>query len=159
MDVFAAISSRRSVRSFTDKPISPETLEKLLEAVRLAPSGNNSQPCRYVVIQDKAIKEELVSKACHQAFIAEAPVVIAVCCPPGNDINAAIAVDHLTLQAKEEGLGTCWIRWFEKDIAAELLNVPDGMEVAVVVPVGFAAEHPDPTQRLALTELVHYDRW
>lgn len=159
MDVFEAISTRRSIRTFQDKPIPDETLEKLLEAMRLAPSGNNSQPCRYVVIRDKAVKNELVSKACHQAFIAEAPVVIAVCCPPGNDINAAIAVDHLTLAAKAEGLGTCWIRWFEKDEAAKILNLPDGMEVCVIVPVGVPAHEPAPTARLPITELVHYDRW
>ncbi|NLV91371.1 MAG: nitroreductase [Firmicutes bacterium] len=159
MNVFDAIASRRAIRSYLDKPIPKEILDKLLTAMRLAPSGNNKQPCRYVVIQDEKIKSELVTKACHQDFIAQAPVVIAVCCPPGNDINAAITVDHLTLQATEEGLGTCWIRWFEKDIAAQVLGLPEGMEVAVIVPVGYAAEQPEPTERLELAELIHYDRW
>ena len=79
MNVIEAIKTRRSVRSYQDKPVEPEKLQQILEAARLAPSASNSQDWKFIVVQDPQTRQAL-AKACHdQAFIAQAPIVIAAC--------------------------------------------------------------------------------
>lgn len=86
MSVFDAISKRRSVRSYKSDSIPEEVLDKLLNAMRLAPSGGNQQPYKFIVVQDKEVKEQLAA-ACRwtpgapkgHAFIAEAPLAIVAC--------------------------------------------------------------------------------
>ena len=100
-------------------------LTRLLQAGRLAPSANNFQEWRFVVVRDREKRLQLAEAACRQSFVAEAPVVLA-CCAETNrhvmtcgqacyPIDVAIAVDHITLCAAAEGLGTCWIGAFYED--------------------------------------------
>jgi len=117
MDVMEAIRRRRSVRSYRKDPVPDEKLKKILEAARLAPSARNSQNWKFVVVRDAARRKELAKAAADQYFVGEAPVVIAAvalqpeyvmrCEVPAYAVDLAIAVDHMTLVAVEEGLGTC----------------------------------------------------
>jgi len=75
------------------------------------------------------------------------------------DIDLAIAMDHLTLVAAEEGLGTCWIAALDEREIKKLLSVPDDMRVLIVMPVGFTASWPEPRPRKALEEIICYDRY
>ena len=80
MDVTEAILKRRSIRNWKSDPVKKEKIEKVLEAGRRAPSWGNTQPWRFIVVQDKAKIEELANKvAAGQPQVAGAPVVI-VCC-------------------------------------------------------------------------------
>ncbi len=79
MDLFEAIKSRRSVRSFTREDVSEETVEKLIDAARWAPSAGNLQPWEFIVVRKPEIKRKLSIAALDQTFIEEAPVVIVVC--------------------------------------------------------------------------------
>ncbi len=200
MDVLEAIQKRRSIRSYKPDRIPDEILGKLLNAMRLAPSGGNRQPYRFVIVQDNEMKAQLAA-ACRwnpgrpkgQGFIAEAPVVIVACGSEKDavcryyedgqvflatgrdapaetdgspveyqsvvDIDLAIAIDHLTLAAAEEGLGTCWIAALDEREIKKLLSVPQDMRVLVVMPVGYTASWPEARARKPLEEIVCYDKY
>jgi nitroreductase len=90
MHVKDAIAQRRSIRRYSDEPVPREIIVELLEAARRAPSGNNSQPWRFIVVEDAALRTRL-AKVCHdQAWMADAPVHIAVCADLGARTAAAI---------------------------------------------------------------------
>jgi nitroreductase len=79
MDIYKAIRIRKSVRSFLDRDIEEDKLQRILEAVRLAPSAHNLQEWRFVVVRDRQKREQLAMAAHNQVFVGEAPVVIAGC--------------------------------------------------------------------------------
>lgn len=170
MDVFEAISKRFSVRNYLDKPVEEEKLEKVLEAGRLAPSGSNRQPWVFIVVRDQARRKALAAAAMGQAFVAQAPVVIAAC---GTDpdrmmscevhdyaVNVSIAVDHMMLQAVEEGLGSCWIGAFNQNEARNVLGVPQDVKIVALFPLGYPAHAaPDFKPRKGLGEIVMHEQW
>ena len=167
MDVMEAIRKRRSVRSYRKDPVPDEKLKKILEAARLAPSARNSQNWKFVVVRDAARRKELAKAAADQYFVGEAPVVIAAvalqpeyvmrCEVPAYAVDLAIAVDHMTLVAVEEGLGTCWIGAFYQDEVKRILNIPRGYKVVALLPLGFPADTPEEKYRKPLNEIVCYE--
>lgn len=151
MTVYDAVKNRRSVRSFSDKAISAEVLEKMKQVLRYAPSACNFQPWRFVIVTDQKLRGGLAKAACDQLWMAQAPVIVVACGfadqaykkmgGRGNsiDIDLAIALDHLTLAAVEEGLGTCWIGAFREEEVKSLLNVPGNVKVVAMIPLGYPA--------------------
>ena len=75
----------------------------------------------------------------------------------GAEFDCAIAMDHLILAATNEGLGSCWVGWIERDAIREILGIPADIEIPVIVPIGYAAEIPDAQTRKALSELIQED--
>lgn len=169
MNVSEAIRKRYSVRSYQDRPVEEEKLQRVMEAARFAPSANNKQEWRYVVVQDPETRKKLSEIARGQRFVAEAPVVIAACAVTDNHvmtcgqlcypIDVAISIDHLTLQAVEEGLGTCWIGAFFEDRAKELLGIPETVRIVDLVTLGYPADEWRPKNRLTLDQIVMKERW
>jgi nitroreductase len=170
MDVYEAVSTRKSVRAFLDKDIAEDVLSRLFEAARLAPSANNRQEWRFVVVRDATTRRRLAQVAHEQVFVGEAPVVIA-CCAEVDDqvmpcgqlsypIDVANAIDHLMLCAVAEDLGTCWIGAFDEMLVREILEIPRDMRVVALLPIGYP-EDPSPVekQRLSLNDIVKYERW
>ena len=169
MDVMTAIQTRRSVRSYTDRPIEEEKLQAVLEAARLAPSARNMQEWKFVVVRDPATRQQLAKAAKDQAFVGQAPAVIAACATapdyvmscgnPASLIDLAIAVDHMTLKAVEEGLGTCWIGAFDQNRVKTILGAPENVNIVVLLPIGYPADQPSAKSRKLLAEIVCHDRW
>jgi len=170
MDVYEAIRTRKSVRSYLDKPVEDEKLHRILEAVRLAPSASNRQEWRFVVVRDEQKKRRIAEEAAGQSFIAEASVVLACCAETDHHtmrcglechpIDVAIAVDHLTLAAAAEGLGTCWIGAFDQAVVKQILGIPEGVVVVELLPLGYPRD-PSAVQkrRIPLESFVRYDSW
>jgi len=134
MALLKQIQQRYSVRSYQKRPVEKEKLETILQSARLAPSANNKQEWRFIVVQDADTRRQLCVAANNQAFVGEAPVVI-VCCSAISDyvmrcghlaypIDVAIAMEHIALQAVEEGLGTCWVGSFYEDQVKAILGIP-----------------------------------
>jgi nitroreductase len=133
----------------------------------LAPSANNRQDYKFVVVRDPKKREELVDVANSQEFVGEAPVVIVAvslnpnrimtCEVPAYAVDLAIAVDHMTLAAAEEGLGTCWIGAFSQEKVRRLLKIPEQYKVLTVLPLGFPADKPKIKTRKRIDELVCSD--
>src|SRR3972149_4641654 len=111
MDVFEAIQERKSIRAYRDKPVPRETIERLLEAGRLAPSARNSEPWHFIAVTD-AEKRKSLSKGLYAKFVAQAPLAIVVCGDKkaSSDwyaVDASLAVENMVLAAVEMELGTC----------------------------------------------------
>jgi nitroreductase len=169
MEIMEAIRSRRSIRNYQDRTVEQEKLIRVLEAGRRAPSARNLQDWKFIVVKDKEKRQKLSEAARGQAFVAQAPVVIAACgtqieyimtcgqyCYP---IDVAIAIDHMSLMATAEGLGTCWIGAFYEDKVKDILGIPEKIRMVVMLTLGYPAESPVARPRKKLEEIVSYDRW
>ena len=170
MDVMEAICKRWSVRHYLDKPVEEEKLTRVLEAARLAPSACNLQEWRFVVVRSEDTRRKLMVAANRQKFVAEAPVVIVACAETDNyvmrcgqlsyPIDVAIAVDHITLKAVEEGLGTCWVGSFYEDEVRKILSIPPQIRVVQLLTLGYPAkEPPGKKSRKTLEEIMMWERW
>ena len=170
MTVTEAIGLRKSVRSWAEKPVEEEKLRAVLEAARLAPSASNRQEWRFVVVRDEETRKALAKAARNQTFVGEAPVVIAACAETDEHemacgqvsypIDVAIALDHLTLAALEQGLGTCWIGAFSEPEAKKVLGIPEEIRVVELMPLGYPADpSPKKKSRKAFDEVVRWERW
>ena len=169
MDVSTAIRERRSIRHYQERPVEKGKLERVLDAGRRAPSARNMQEWKFVVVREAATRVKLAAAACGQGFVAQAPAVVVACATQCDHvmtcgqlaypIDVAIAVDHMTLQAVEEGLGTCWIGAFHEDQVKELLGIPGAVRVVALLPLGYPAETPGPRPREPLSHVVAWDLW
>jgi nitroreductase len=169
MDFLELVRSRYACRAYLPQPIEQEKLARLLEAVRLAPSGSNRQPWKFVLVRDPEVKRKLVHACANQRFIAAAPIVIAACglmpdrmmsCGvPGDPVDVAIALEHLSLAATAEGLASCWIGAFTQDEVREVLGVPSTVKVIELMTIGYPADHQRAKTRKTLEEIVSIDRW
>ena len=165
------IRTRRSVRKYKSDPIPEEVMERVMEAVRLAPSGKNGQPWKFIIVQDQEMKEKLAVASRGQKFMAGAPVVVAACGFPelsyqrqGNymtswTIDVSCAFDHLMLQAHEEGLGTCWIGAFEETEVKALLGVPEEVRVLALTPLGYPDGESRDRGRKPMNEIFCYEKY
>lgn len=169
MEIIEAIRSRRSIRKYQERAIEPERLMRVLDAGRIAPSAKNLQDWKFIVVRDGEKRRRLAEAAMGQAQVAAAPVVIAACATkPDNimpcgqlcyPIDLAIALDHMSLAAVAEGLGTCWIGAFYEDRVKEILGIPAGVRVTSMLTLGYPAESPAARPRKRQEEIVAYDGW
>ncbi len=169
MDLHQAIESRYSVRAYQDRPVEDDKLARVLEAARLAPSGCNRQPWKFVVVRDADTRAKLAVACNDQTFVGEAPVVIVGvglmpdrtmgCDVPGDPVDVSIALEHIALAATAEGLGTCWIGAFEQDAVRQVVGVPDSAKVIEVMPLGYPADSPRPKSRKSMAEIVSYEKF
>lgn len=151
MDVLEAIRRRRSVRAYSSQPIPGEVMERMRQALRSAPSACNYQPWRFILVSDEELRRDIAKAANGQLWMAAAPITVVACGLPeraykkmggyGNsaDIDVAIALDHLTLAAVADGLGTCWIGAFAEPQIKRLLGVPRPVKVVAMTPLGYPA--------------------
>ena len=171
MDALEAIRTRRSVRKYRPDPVPEELLKEVLSAARIAPSADNAQPWKFIVVTDEEIKRKLIQACAGQKFIAEAPLVIVGCGFPEDAyataggymssfvMDVTIAMDHLILAATSLGLGSCWIAAFKEEKVKEILGIPDDVRVVALTPLGYPDESPKKTSRKDLAELFIYNKF
>ncbi|MDO5851142.1 MAG: nitroreductase family protein [Methanobacteriaceae archaeon] len=169
MDVFEAIKNRCSVRSYKNKEIEEEKLNKILEAGRLAPSAKNKQNWKFIIVKNQKIKDKLTKASSDQKFISEAPVII-VACGTNTDytmacgqksynIDVSIAVSFMMLECFEQGLGSCWLGRFNEKEYHDILNIPEEACVVATLVVGYGKENPNKTSRKSIEEIISYDKY
>ncbi len=171
MDFYKTIENRVSTRSYKDKPVPDEILDRILNAARLAPSGKNGQPWRFIVVKDAETRKRLVDACKGQKFIGEAPVTIVAC---GYEryayqkmggywnslpVDIGISLEHLILAAEVEGLGTCWIGAFIEEEVRKILGVPDEVKIVALTPLGYPSGDKSFRGRMKLEEIVMHERW
>jgi nitroreductase len=154
MTSFIELAKRRfSSRKYLQKLVEDEKLLQVLEAARIAPSAANKQPWIFYVIRSED-KRKLISEAYHRDWLKSAPVIIVACADHDNawirsdnkdhcDIDLAIAIDHMTLQASELGLGTCWICNFDPKKCREILKLSEHVEPIAILPLAYPADSAD----------------
>ena len=180
MDAIAAMTTRRSIRKFTDAPVKPEDLETILNCGRLAPTGVNRQPWRFIVVRDPEMRAKVAQATDYGKFIANAPVVIVVAtedeaaaCP--NEDSAAATCNMLNA-AHALGYGGCWIGangyaplkddpsdphfvpYNTSGRVGKVLGVPEGWRVMSVFCIGVPAEKAERGKK-SLEEIVSYDHF
>lgn len=171
MSVEELILQRYSVRSYTTQDVEMEKLMKILEAGKNAPSAANNQPWHFIVTREPE-NHKSVSEIYHRDWFKEAPVYIIVCGDHQQswkrqsdgkdhcDIDAAIAIDHMTLQATELGLGTCWICNFFVDKCRQFFNLPQHIEPIAILSLGYPTDMESPIKRRkSLDEIVHWEKF
>ena len=181
MKILDVIQTRRSVRRFSEKKVDRKIIQTCLEAAHLAPSAENSQPWRFVILDDqetiKAFGASVftgIYKTTQWAI--KAPVLIALCSDldflanrmgrlfqgiPFYLLDVGIAGEHLVLQAAELGLGSCWIGWFNVKQAKKRLNLPRPIRICSLLALGYPAENwaPKPHKRKDIDLIIHWNGW
>lgn len=170
MSLLEIAKSRYSVRAYEDKAVEKEKLLQVLEAARLAPSAVNFQPVHFIVVTEEATKQKICDTY-PRGWFAEAPAVIVACGDHSKswkrndgkdhcDIDVAIAVDHLTLAAADLGLGTCWVCAFDAKKCHELLELPEHLEPAVLIPIGYPkGQRVTEGKRKSIDEMVSWEKY
>lgn len=167
MDFSEMIRQRYSVRKYDSRPVEDDKLRTVLEAARVAPTAKDTQPFKIYVVKSKGAIERLRAIT-PMAF--DAPVVIMVgavfdeCCQSpfsGKDysyIDTSIVTDHMMLQAQALGLGTCWVGYFDPKLISKEFDIPEGIEIKHLLPIGYPATDSVPgpmhSKRKSLEELV-----
>jgi nitroreductase len=171
MELLPEILRRRSVRSFTAKPIEKEQIDRILEAGRLAPSAKNRQEWRFVVVQKKETRERIQEAAFGQEHVGEAAAIVAVCTtnidyrmPNGQlsyPIDLAFAACQMALQAVHEGLGTCCVTTYDEQEVREIITAPFSMRVVLLLLLGHPAEQPaaEPGPRKPMKQVSAREHW
>ena len=176
------IMGRKSVRSYTEEPVTDAQVETILKAAMAAPSGMNVQPWRFVVVSDQAVKEALCADSFNK-MIAQAPVVIVVCgettvmrrprgaaedavpvpVPNGNwTADCAAAAENLLLAVEALDLGAVWTACYpyEERMAPtrKALGLPEGVTPYCIIPIGHPAVE-EPAKDKWKPENIHYNKW
>ncbi len=157
MALLDLIKHRKSVRNFLDRPVEREKILMCLEAARLAPSACNSQPWKFIVVDDIQLKTKLCAAAFSgiysiNTFCKMAPVIVVVISEKSKFlariggmfrgtkyylIDIGIATEHFVLQAEDLGLGTCWIGWFNERAVKSILNIPHPKKIDILIALGY----------------------
>ena len=173
MELEEAIKGRRSIRAFKPQDIPEETVEKLINAARHAPSAGNTQPWKFVIARNIETKQKLARAAFNQTFVEEAPVVIVVCADENRSSirygkrgktlyciqDTAAATQNILLTAYSLGLGTCWVGAFNENEAKKALKTPEGIRPVAMIPVGYPNKSPSQRGRRPLNQIVHYEEF
>lgn len=168
MDLLPLLRDRYSVRAFSDRPVEPEKLDRVLSVAAISPTARNLQPQRLYVLQGDEARAKIAELS---PCTFGAPVVLMMCFDrsaasdsklnPGYDfgeMDASICLDEVMLAAAAEGLGTCWVGMFSQEDVRKAFALPDTYHVAALMPLGYPAEgaHPGPMHEKSrpLDELV-----
>lgn len=162
MDMLELIGKRVSIRKYRNHLVEAEKLDKVLEAMRLAPSAGNRQKWLFYAVTS-AEKKEKLAEATGFAWLKDAGAVLAAV---GTDcgvmtnghrsdsIDLSIAMSFGMLEATALGLGTCWIAHYEEPDARSVLELPEEYSVAALMTLGYPGEAPSPRPRKPLDEIV-----
>ena len=161
MDALEAIRKRRSVRNYTGDPIPREDLEKIVDAGRLAASGNNRQPWDFIVVTDREMINKLKVAA---QWMDKAGVIIAVVLDPTSLWwleDGSAAVENMLIASTALGYGSCWLEGYTLPLEEkfkELLGVPDEKRLLTLVPIGVPVEWPT-REKKPLEAVIHWEKY
>ena len=164
MDIFKAISTRASVREYSDRPIDKQQIEKIVDAGRLAPTARAEEPWEFIAVTDKAKIKKLADITDHGKFLAGASAAIAVFCKETKYYleDGCAATENILLAATALGIASCWVAGDKKhycpDIASAL-EVPAGFKLVSIISLGYPAKKVSPHKKRPLAELLHWDRF
>lgn len=176
-----SVETRRSIRSYSDIPVEDDKLIQLLESARLAPSGSNTQPWHFIIVESELTRQKLAEVSHQQKWMLSAPVFIVCVADIRSRINdnveislneaspqeelkqiirdTSIAIEHIVLEAINLGLGTCWVAWFTQEEIRPILNIPSDKYVVSILTLGYANEIPKARPRKKLEKIIHREVW
>ena len=142
------IKKRRSIREYTPQSVSDADVQAMLEAAMAAPSANDQQPWEFIVVRREDLRRRLAETKQWSAMCADAPLVFVVCAHEGRSSHwvedASAATENLLLAAAGLDLGAVWVAIYptpqDEAHVRQVLNVPQGVRILCLVPVGHPAE-------------------
>ncbi len=158
-DFLSLAKARYAVRTYLPRPVEEEKLERILEVGRVSPTAKNNQPYRFLVVRSP----EGLAKLGQSTNVKGYPLAIIVCGVASEawvrpfdakntfDTDTAIAATHMLLEATDQGLGSCWINYFDPAVIRDLFHMPEGVEPVHVLAMGYAAGEPKSPDRHAKT--------
>lgn len=176
MNFLDLVKKRQSDRGYLEKPVDRASIDRCIEAARLAPSACNSQPWSFIVIDDADLRKNVASKL-HDAvmkgnkFVVSAPVLVAIVEEKPNItsriggllkgkqfsfLDIGMTAENFCLQATQEGLGTCMLGWFDEAGVRKLLKIPKNRRIPIVITLGHpVSDETRPKVRKSL-EMMRY---
>jgi nitroreductase len=173
-------NKRYSVRNYKNTSVPREKINRCIEAARLAPSACNSQPWKFVIIDDAQLVKSVAKTAfegllAFNHFVFKAPVLLLIVSARQNlsakfgsivkdknfsQMDIGIAAEHFCIQAAEEGLGTCMLGWFNEKKTKKILSIPDSKRVELIISLGFSADEKIPSKtRKTIDEVLSYNKY
>ncbi|MGM0368326.1 MAG: nitroreductase family protein [Actinomycetota bacterium] len=163
------IFERRSIRKYTDDPVSDENIEKLLKAAMAAPTAGNQQEWEFIVIKDRHTLNSIPKVHPYATMLKKAPLAIAICADRDRESHVgywvqdcAAATQNILLEAQHLGLGACWLGIYprEKRVKGlkEILSLPDNVMPLSLVAVGNPADKKKPADRFDKSK-IHINKW
>ena len=180
MESFSDLVSRRqSNRAYLDKAVEKNKIIQCIESARLAPSACNSQPWKFIIVDDPELKSKVAQTTSNKLlplnhFTNQAPVHIVIVNEGSNFtanlgnkiknrnfslIDIGIAAEHFCLQAEELGLGTCMIGWFKEKELKQLLGIPEKKRPELIITVGYPADEYRNKKRKTLEKIISYNSY
>jgi nitroreductase len=161
MEALETIKKRRSIRQFTDAPVSKSDLESIVDAGRLAATGSNQQPWDFVVVTDR---DMIAQFRVSGMWITSAAAVIVVVMDPRSRWwveDGAAAIENMLLACTALGYGSCWVEGDalpREELFKTLLEVPSEKRVMALIPIGVAAETHSPGKK-TLEQVIHWEKY
>lgn len=163
---------RKSIREFSERPVEPETTERLLLALQRAQSAANRQPWHFIVLKSAAERAALDDVFTKEGF-RKAPLLIVACADPAQAwvrradkinyswVDVSIAVSEMIGAATAEGLGSCWVAAIEPERVRERLGIPTGIDIVAVIALGYPDRElvKEEKARKPLAEIIHHGKW
>lgn len=172
MDFLKLAKKRRSVRDFSSRAVKDVDINNIIDAARWAPSANNRQNWRFIVVRDKNAKKKVAQSCYGQGSMANAGVLIVACSMPGiikrqfpkNGEKMAVqgasaAIQNILLAATEKGIASCWCGVSAHKGLHALLNIPGDVSIEAVIALGYPGRRISPTQRLDVHDIMFYNEW
>jgi nitroreductase len=152
--VLEVIAERRSIRSFTDKPVSLDDLKKLVTAAKWAPTGSNRQQWKYVIINDPDVLKKVVMASPLLRGRPTAAILICLEKARGGEGDIGFPAQNIMLAAHALGIGSCPIAGFSRTAIRKILDIPEELEPALLISIGYPTNVPEPWPRRPWTETV-----
>lgn len=170
LDFLEVVKNRRSIRRYKPDRVSDETVYRLIDAARHAPSADDIQPWEFIIVRDRQVKEELSSTHAWSYFVKDASVCIVAL---GNErlspsyfaIDTTCAIENLLLTAHSPGLGACWVAVYDphnpnyENHVRKVLNVPSHLRIIAMIPIGYPNERARPRTLREINEILHLDSY
>ncbi len=173
------ILSRQSDRKYSEKPVEPEKLERIINAGRMAPSACNAQPWKFIIVTLPDLIQQIAEAASAKligmnSFVGQAPVLIVVVKENPNFsskvggtikkkdyslIDIGIASENICIQAKAEGIGSCMIGWFDEMLLRKILHIPRSKRVELIITLGYSLNDRKEKRRKPAGETVSYNKY
>jgi len=173
------VQTRQSDRSYIDKPVEQEKIDRILEAARLAPSACNAQPWKFILVTDPEKRMQVANATASKLlsmnhFTIQAPVQLVLIEESANftssvggwatnkhypHLDLGIVASHICLAAADEGLGSCMIGWCDEKKVRKALDIPKNKRVMLVILIGYTAQKQREKKRKSLDEIVSYEKY
>ncbi|MFA5046281.1 MAG: nitroreductase family protein [Paludibacter sp.] len=173
------VQTRQSDRSYIDKPVEKEKIDRILEAARLAPSACNAQPWKIILVTDPEKRMQVANATASKLlsmnhFTIQAPVQLVLIEESANfsssvggwatnkhypHLDLGIVASHICLAAADEGLGSCMIGWCDEKKVRKALDIPKNKRVMLVILIGYTAQKQREKKRKSLDEIVSYEKY